>query len=139
LGEEKLSLKPAKEMGKEMKKLSLTLASIILVAGLALAAPCGAHSDNSATQGTETTIVGYIGDGMCGLKHMDGMGDDKTCTLACVKGGSKFILADRDGKLVYNLDKAGQQKAGEFAGQKVKVTGQLKGKNIRVTSIEAAS
>jgi hypothetical protein len=76
---------------------------------------------------------------MCGLKHMDGMGDDKTCTLACVKGGSKFILADREGKVVYNLDKAGQEKAAQFAGQKVKVTGQRKGKNIRVISIEAAS
>jgi hypothetical protein len=139
LGEEKLPVKPTEEMEKEMKKLSLTLASIILVAGLALAAPFGVNSENSASQATETTIVGYIGDSMCGLKHMDGMGDDKSCALACVKGGSKFILADREGKVVYNLDKAGQQKAGEFAGQKVKVTGQLKGKNLRVTNIEAAS
>lgn len=61
-------------------------------------------------------MVGYISDSMCGLKHMSGMGDDKSCTLACVKGGSKFVLADRDHKRVYQLDKTGQEKAREFAG-----------------------
>jgi hypothetical protein len=39
----------------------------------------------------------------------------------------------------YRLDKAGQQKARDFAGQKVKVTGRVVGKTIRVTGIEAAS
>ena len=86
-----------------------------------------------------TTLVGYISDSMCGLKHMSGMGDDKSCTLACVKGGSKFVLADRDHKRVYQLDKTGQEKAREFAGQKVKVSGRVIGKTIRVTSIEAVS
>ena len=69
---------------------------------------------------------------------MAGMGDDKSCTLMCVKNG-KFVLADRDHKRVYKLDKTGQEKAREFAGQKVKVTGRLSGKTIRVTAIEAAS
>ena len=87
----------------------------------------------------DRTIVGYISDSSCGLKHMSGMGDDKSCTLMCVKGGSKFVLADKDHKRVYQLDKTGQDKAREFAGQKVKVTGQVMGKTIRVTSIEAAN
>ena len=69
---------------------------------------------------------------------MEGMGDEKSCTLMCVKGGSKFVLADRDHKVVYSLDKVGQEKAREFAGQKVKVTGRVTGKTIRVTKIEAA-
>jgi len=50
----------------------------------------------------------------------------------------KFVLADRGHKRVYQLDKTGQEKAREFAGQKVKVTGRVMGKTIRVTSIEAA-
>jgi len=69
---------------------------------------------------------------------MESMGDDKSCTLMCVKDG-KFVLADRDHKRVYQLDKAGQEKAREFAGQKVKVTGRVVGKTIRVSAIEAAA
>jgi len=69
---------------------------------------------------------------------MPGMGDDKSCTLACVKGGSKFVLADRDHRRVYSLDQNGQEKARDFAGQKVRVTGRVSGKTIRVTAIQAA-
>jgi len=89
-------------------------------------------------KGGEKTVVGYISDSMCGLKHMD-MGDDKACTLKCVDGGSKFVLADRDHKVVYALDAAAQEKAREFAGQKVQVTGQVdaKAKTIKMTKIEA--
>ena len=83
--------------------------------------------------------MGNISDSSCGLKHMSGMGDDKSCTLMCVKGGSKFVLADKDHKRVYQLDKAGQEKAREFAGQKVRVNGQVTGKSIKAASIEAAS
>ncbi len=37
----------------------------------------------------------------------------RTVTLVCVKGGGKFVLADRDHKRVYQLDRAGQEKARE--------------------------
>ena len=111
--------------------LALTAALAVTVTGIAQ------NSNNNSAQ--ERTIVGYISDSSCGLKHMSGMGDDKNCTLACVKGGSKFVLADRDKKVVYRLDNTGQEKARDFAGQKVKVTGRITGKTIRVTAIEAAS
>jgi hypothetical protein len=90
------------------------------------------------TKPAEKSLVGFISDSQCGLKHMAGMGDDKSCTLACAKNG-KFVLADRDNKRVYQLDQTGQDKAREFAGQKVKVTGRVSGKTIRVTAIEAAT
>jgi formate hydrogenlyase subunit 6/NADH:ubiquinone oxidoreductase subunit I len=69
------------------------------------------------------------------------MGDAKACTLKCVEGGGQFILADRSRKVVYSLNKDAQEKAREFAGQKVKVTGHLdaKAKAIHVTKIEAAA
>ncbi len=35
--------------------------------------------------------------------------------------------------------KTGQEKAREFAGQKVKITGRVSGKTIRVSSIETAA
>ncbi|CAN5818408.1 hypothetical protein BH18ACI4_BH18ACI4_11880 [soil metagenome] len=124
---------------------------VLLTTGMASAVP--QHSDHSghsmktssakkvakSSKREQKTIVGFISDSHCGLKHVDGMGDEKSCTLRCVKGGSKFTLADRAGGLVYKLDKAGQAKAHEFAGQQVKVTGRVTGKRILVTKIEAVS
>ena len=105
---------------------------------MALSLTTTAQNSNGKAS-TETSVVGYISDNHCGLKHVEGMGDEKTCTLTCVKNGGKFVLADRDKNLVYQLDKAGQEKAAEFAGQKVKVTGRRYGKTIRVSNIEAVS
>ncbi len=120
-----------------MRLVKLTSMLLALGAVLAVSLTSIAQNSNSKAR-AETSMIGYISDSMCGLKHMSGMGDDKNCTLVCVKGGSKFVLADRDHKRVYNLDKAGQEKARDFAGQKVKVTGRLSGKTIRVTNIAPA-
>ena len=117
--------------------LKLFLILLVLVAASAVTVS-GIGKDSSNNSADETSIVGYISDSSCGLKHMPGMGDEKSCTLMCVKNG-KFVLADRDNKVVYRLDKAGQEKAREFAGQKVKVTGLVTGKAIKVTAIEVTS
>jgi hypothetical protein len=100
--------------------------------------PCSAKFN---TSGKEQTIAGFIGDSQCGLAHSMNMGDDKECALKCVDGGGHFILADRDKKVVYLLDKEAQMKVREFAGQKVKVTGHVnaKEKTIHMTKIEPAS
>jgi len=117
-----------------MKTVSRML--MLLVLGVVLVTPLSGVAQK--TQPAERSLVGFISDNHCGLKHMTGMGNDKSCTLMCVKNG-KFVLADRDHKRVYQLDKTGQQKAREFAGQKVKVVGRVTGKTIHVTSIEATS
>ncbi len=117
-----------------MKTVSRML--MLLVIGVVLVTPLSGLAQK--TQTAERTLTGVISDNHCGLKHMKGMGDDKSCTLMCVKNG-KFVLADRDHKRVYQLDKTGQEKAREFAGQKVKITGRVSGKTIRVTAIEAAA
>jgi hypothetical protein len=118
-----------------MKTVSRML--ILLLLGVGLATPFSTVAQK--TKKADRTLVGYVSDNHCGLKHAAGMGDDKSCTLVCVKNGGKFVLADRDHKRVYQLDKAGQEKAREFAGQKVKVTGRLSGNTIRVTAIEGAA
>jgi hypothetical protein len=82
------------------------------------------------------TFVGNISDSMCGLKHMMPGKSDKECTLECVKAGSKYVLADPASGKVYQL--SDQKKPEEFAGQKVKVTGTIKGDTINVTAIEPA-
>lgn len=108
---------------------------MLLVLGLVLVMPLSGVAQKKPA---ERSLIGYVSDNHCGLKHMAGMGDDKSCTLMCVKDG-KFVLADRDHKRVYQLDKTGQEKAREFAGQKVKMTGRVSGRTIKVTAIEAAT
>jgi hypothetical protein len=109
--------------------LSLNTASALPTTGVA--------QKTRAKTAAAKTVTGYISDSSCGLQHMAGM-DEKDCTLMCARNG-KFVLADRDHKIVYQLDHAGQDKAREFAGQKVKITGRITGKTIRVTTIEAAT
>ncbi len=111
-----------------MKKLAYVAIAFLLAAGLSLAVPKGAAKGKS--------FVGNISDKMCGVKHMMPGKSDAECTLECVKSGSKFVLADPATGKVYDL--SDQTKPKEFAGQKVKVTGTLKGDTITVTSIEAA-
>ena len=143
-----------------MKRIAFVLSAILLVTGLSFASPQhGGHTGHNApaapapkksaarkrttaapASARERVVTGFISDTHCGLKHdMDGM-DEKTCALHCaLQSGGKFTLADRAGKIVYNLDSDGQAKAREFAGQKVKVTGRVTGKSIHVVKIEAAS
>lgn len=108
-----------------MKRTLMLGMAILLAAGIAMASP----------KETGKTFTGNISDSMCGLKHMM-PGGDKACTIECVKGGSKYVLADPASGKVYEL--SDQKKPEAFAGEKVKVTGTLKGKVITVTSIEAA-
>jgi Protein of unknown function (DUF5818) len=108
-----------------MKRTWILGLAILLAAGMTMASPKGAGK----------TFVGNISDSMCGLKHMM-PGGDKECTIECVKNGAKYVLADPASGKVYEL--SDQKKPAQFAGEKVKVTGTLKGKVITVTSIEAA-
>ena len=112
--------------------LRITLA--LLVVGMAVAVPMSANAQKASR---EKTLVGFISDNHCGLKHMDGMESDKACVLMCVANG-KFVLADRAHRKVYQLDKVGQDKARKFAGERVRITGRVTGKTIRVATIEAA-
>jgi hypothetical protein len=111
----------------KMKKIAYWGLAFLVAAGMSLAAP---------KKGGSRRFVGNISDSMCGLKHMMPGKSDKECTLECVKGGGKYVLADPTNGKVYQL--SDQKKPEEFAGQNVKVTGSLKGDTITVSSIEAA-
>ncbi len=137
-----------------MKKLLMLVMALALLSATAFAKPqnpcnpCNPKSGKGMAKATgrTRTLVGNIGDSQCGLSHrkMQAAGnmgnDDKACTLKCVEMGGKFVLADRAHKVVYALDGESQAKAREFAGQKVKIKGQVdsKTKTIHVVSISAA-
>ena len=78
-----------------------------------------------------TTITGVVSDSMCGLDHSS-MGKDgsdaRSCTLKCVEGGSKLVLADKTNGKIYQL--SDQKAAKKFAGENVRATGHLDGDRI---------
>lgn len=75
-----------------MKMISRIL--MLAVVGVVLVAPSASFAKTAPPP--DRTITGFISDNHCGLKHMAGMGDDKSCTLACIKDGKgKLVLADR--------------------------------------------
>ena len=86
----------------------------------------------------EQSWKGQITDNLCGAKHeeaAEGQGkmSDRDCTIACVRGGSKFALLV-NGKLfeITNQDLADLK---THAGHMVTVTGELKGQSITVSKI----
>lgn len=110
-----------------LKKLAICVATVAMFVGGAVA----------AQQAKSRSFTGEIMDSNCAKSgaHNPAMGGAKECTLACVKGGGKFVLYNTTTKTVYQLDD--QKKPEEFAGEKVKVTGTLdaKTKTIHVADI----
>jgi hypothetical protein len=124
-----------------MKKLGVTVLALLIVVSVSVAAP------KAQKNGKAKTFTGEIFDSQCAMngshaqmEKMHNMPDDsKACTLQCVKMGGKFVLYDAAKKATFQLDD--QDKAKEFAGQKVKITGTYDeaSKTIHITTIEAAS
>lgn len=88
----------------------------------------------------QQTWTGQISDSMCKAKHeeaAEGQGKmaDRDCTLSCVRGGSKFVLL-ADGKVLQIANQDNKDLA-TYAGQMVKMSGELKGDVLTVRSIEA--
>lgn len=89
----------------------------------------------------EQTWTGQISDSACGAKHeeaAEGQGKmpDRDCTLACVRGGSTYVLVV-DGKVLQIANQDDKDLA-THAGHEVNVTGELKGQAITVAKIEMA-
>jgi hypothetical protein len=114
-----------------MKRVFRNLGTIGLFAGL-----------TSLAGAATMTMDGMISDSMCGASHAkmmemhkDAKMTDRDCTLACVKGGGKFVFVS--GGKVYNL--ANQKLAGlsEHAGETVSLTGNVEGDTITVSKVSA--
>ena len=109
--------------------------STLAMTTLAATVLCG------ASLASADTWTGKISDSSCGSSH-DTMtehgkkGNDKDCTLMCVKDGSKFVFVEKDTVMpIANQDFKDLQR---FAGETVTLTGDLKDKSITVTKIEKA-
>jgi hypothetical protein len=102
-----------------MRKKLLMLAAVMLVFG------CMAWAK---------TITGVVSDSMCGAKHATAGDDAAACVKKCEAGGSKLVVIA--GGKVYNTDD--QDKLKGFEGQEVKVSGDVKGDSLTITSVAAA-
>ena len=78
--------------------------------------------------------IGEISSSNCGLTHVGGM-DPRDCTLECIEGGAAFVLAS-NGE-VYRFANQDDKELRVYAGATVKVTGDLNGRVLKATKIEA--
>lgn len=126
-----------------MKRLLTLLFSFAIAITLAMPAlaqetsetKVAPKAEKKASAPTERAYFGEISDAMCGATHKM-KGSPRECTLACVKGGSKYAFVSRGKVLeVANQDFAGLE---EHAGHHVKLTGtkSADGKSITVSKIE---
>ena len=88
----------------------------------------------------EQTWTATVSDSMCGRKHESGAEGQETtdpnCTRDCVKGGSKYVLLVDE--KIYKVANQSHADLPKFAGQSVRVTGELTGDTITVTKIDVA-
>ena len=114
-----------------MKQLAGFFSGVALIAALA-----------SFADAASTNMTGMISDSMCGASHSkmiamhkDAKMTDKDCTLACVKAGGKFVLVS-DGK-VYNILNQNLAELTKYAGQNVKINGEVNGNSISISKVSA--
>lgn len=92
----------------------------------------------------QQTWSGKISDSLCGAVHPEdadaagggkqGLPDEHDCTIACVRGGSKYVFLS-EGK-TYQISNQDLALLTTHAGHSVKLTGELKGDTITVSKIE---
>lgn len=106
-----------------LKRLSITLVALALVASFSVA----------ADKGKEGAWTGWVTDTHCGAKGDNAKHAD--CAKKCVDAqGAKYALYNPEDKKVYVLDP--QDKAVGHSGHHVKVTGTVEGDTIKVKSLE---
>ncbi len=114
----------------------IACALALLLATLGVAA--NAATDDAAARqemSIQKTYEGMVTCSRCGAKHSAALAQTAdACVRVCVHGGAKFSLAEADSTYLLDGDMSALKK---LAGQRVRVTGELTGKTIRVSSVAA--
>jgi hypothetical protein len=107
-----------------------------------LAVTCLSIGFASFAAAATSSMEGTISDSMCGASHAkmmemhkDAKMTDRDCTLACVKGGGKYVFVS--GGKVYNVANQNLPALAQSAGQTVSLTGNVEGDTLTVTKISA--
>jgi hypothetical protein len=109
---------------------SLLMGAVLM--GAVLTAPAAFAADKPQS------LTGKVSDAMCGANHMmAGAGSD--CVRACVQKGSKYALVVGDKVYVLDTsDKVTLDKLDKLADKQAKVTGQVNGDSVTVSSVSEA-
>jgi len=104
----------------------------LVVPGVVVTAPAAFAADKPQS------LTGKVSDAMCGANHMmAGAGSD--CVRACLQKGSKYALVAGDKVYVLDTsDKATLGKLDKLADKQAKVTGQVNGDSVTVSSVSEA-
>ncbi len=78
-------------------------------------------------------MTGWISDSACGVANASASKSSRDCALQCIKGGNKAVFVSDNGQKVYQLSDSA--KAAKLLDKKVKITGNVKGDTIEVSSI----
>lgn len=84
------------------------------------------------------TLTGRVTDTMCGKKHMIAGKSDAECTRECMKSKGNWTYGLVVGNKIYQLS-GDTKKFDAFAGQHVKVMGEVTGTNVAVQTIAPAN
>jgi hypothetical protein len=115
-----------------MREIALSLGAIFIVESLSLGCP------------RDRVFIGEVMDSQCarlgshrGMMKAERAQDGRECTLRCAQRSGRFVLYDAERKATYQL--YDQDRAKQFAGEKVKLTGTYDRKThtIRFNTIEA--
>jgi hypothetical protein len=92
--------------------------------------------------GADQTWNGTISDSKCGAMHPTGEHNGKTmtarqCTQACIKGGAQYVFV-ADGK-VYSISNQDALGLAKYAGENVKLTGEMSGDSVTVKKLAKGS
>ena|SRR5215472_3628291 len=118
-----------------LAQLSSMFAPALLALSLLAASGRSAEAPQSFKGEVTDSICGQTGSHEKMMAKMPRMGRDKaTCTRQCAELGAKYVLYDQENEKLYNLDD--QAKVRTFAGQRVRIAGNLAGNNIIVRDIE---
>lgn len=93
-----------------MKKLTLTMAAVLILTGFVVFPK-------------NRIFSGEIMDSRCGATgaHGSRIETSQQCTLECVRAGARYVLFDSEKRVAYGLDN--QRLPEGFAGDQVKVLG----------------
>jgi hypothetical protein len=113
------------------KKMNIIFSGkrILILAATAL---LGTFSIIAQTSSDQKTLTGVVSDAMCGQTHMMKDKSAAECTRYCAKQGNKYALVV--GKTVYTLG-GHEANLDKYAGQKVTVTGTVKGETVTVETV----
>jgi hypothetical protein len=109
-----------------MKRVLSCAAGLLLLSTLAVA--------------RDQTWTGQISDSMCGrshkamMEHGDKKMTDHDCTIACVKGGAKYVFVS--GGKIFNIENQSFAGLEDHAAHQIKLTGEMKGDAITVSRID---